>query len=88
MRRRTRRTKRRSGGSAPVRAITAQGMQPSNAVMHWATTAGAPPLTAEQRVNVAHGGKRSMKHKKRSAMRRTRHKKRGGDCGCAGPMLR
>ena len=72
--RRTR--KRRSGGAesidpAPVSAITAEGHQPSNKIMEWATTAGIPaPLNMQ---NVAHGDKRSTK---RSTKRRTRHKHR------------
>jgi hypothetical protein len=96
---RTRR-KRRSGGAeiidpAPYpSSIMAEGQQPSNEIMEWATTAGIPaPLNMQ---NVAHGGKRSTK---RSTKRRKRHgkcstkrsmrsrKRRGGDCGC-GPMIR
>ena len=86
--RRTR--KRRSGGAeaidpASVSDITAEGRQPSNEIMEWATTAGIPaPLNMQ---NVAHGGKRRKrrthrKHRKHS-MKRTR-KHRGGECGaCA-----
>jgi len=97
--RRTR--KRRSGGAesidpASVSAITAEGHQPSNKIMEWATTACIPvPLNMQ---NVAHGGKRSMKrsrkhrrkhrkhsgkHRKHSgkrSMKRSR-KHRGGECG-------
>jgi hypothetical protein len=84
--RRTR--KRRSGGAeaidpASVSAITAEGRQPSNAIMEWATTAGIPaPLNMQ---NVAHGGKRSTrrkhrkcggKHRKHSGKRRTHRKHR------------
>jgi hypothetical protein len=90
--RRTR--KRRSGGAesvdpAPVSAITAEGHQPSNKIMEWATTAGIPaPLNMQ---NVAHGGKRSTKrsmkhHSKRHGKRHTKRtrKHRGGSCGpCA-----
>jgi hypothetical protein len=91
--RRTR--KRRSGGAeiidpASVSAITAEGHQPSNKIMEWATTAGIPaPLNMQ---NVAHGGKRRTRSTKRSmrrkhrgkhhkrSMKRTR-KHRGGECG-------
>ena len=90
--------KRRSGGAeaidpASVSAITAEGHQPSNAIMEWATTAGIPaPL---KMANVAHGGKRSTKrstkrsmkhHSKRHGKRHTKRtrKHRGGSCGpCA-----
>ena len=87
--------KRCSGGAdvinpAPVSAITAEGHQPSNKIMEWATTAGIP--TPAKMQNVAHGGKRSTrrkhrkhsgKHRKHSgkrSMKRTR-KHRGGECG-------
>jgi hypothetical protein len=96
--RRTR--KRRSGGAesidpAPVSAITAEGHQPSNKIMEWATTAGIPaPLNMQ---NVAHGGKRntrrmrrgkrsmkrSRKHRGKRSMKRSR-KHRGGTCGPCG----
>ena len=87
---RTRR-KRRSGGAesldpAPYpAAVMAEGRQPSNEIMEWATTAGIPaPLNMQ---NVAHGGKRSThrkRHGKRSTKRSKRSRKhRGGDCGCA-----
>ena len=103
-RRRTRR--RRSGGAditdpAPYpEALMAEGQQPSNEIMEWATTAGIPaPLNMQ---NVAHGGKRRTRrmHRKRSTKRSTKRSKhsrkhrgkrsrkhRGGDCGC-GPMIR
>jgi hypothetical protein len=89
------RRKRRSGGAesidpAPVSAITAEGHQPSNKIMEWATTAGIPvPLNMQ---NVAHGGKRrtrrkhrkhrkhSGKHHGKRSMKRSR-KHRGGECG-------
>jgi len=92
--RRTR--KRRSGGAesidpAPVSAITAEGHQPSNKIMEWATTAGIPaPLNMQ---NVAHGGKRNtrrMRRGKRSMKRSRKHrgkrsrKHRGGTCGPCG----
>jgi hypothetical protein len=74
----------------------AEGQQPSNEIMEWATTAGIPaPLNMQ---NVAHGGKRRT-HRKRHGKRSTkrskhsrkhrgkrsmkRGKRRGGDCGCA-----
>jgi hypothetical protein len=97
---RTRR-KRRSGGAesldpAPYpAAVMAEGRQPSNEIMEWATTAGIPaPLNMQ---NVAHGGKRSTRrkrHGKRHGKRHTKRSKRskrtkrsrkhsGGDCGCA-----
>lgn len=80
--------KRRSGGAesinpAPVSAITAEGHQPSNKIMEWATTAGIPaPLNMQ---NVAHGGKRNtrrMRRGKRSMKRSRKH--RGGTCGPCG----
>ena len=82
------RRKRRSGGAeivdpAPVSAITAEGHQPSNKIMEWATTAGIP--TPSKMPNVAHGGKRRTrrKHRKHSGKRHTKRsrKHRGGECG-------
>ena len=82
------RRKRRSGGAeiinpAPVSAITAEGHQPSNKIMEWATTAGIP--TPSKMPNVAHGGKRRTrrkhrKHRGKRSMKRSR-KHRGGECG-------
>lgn len=75
-RRRTR--KRRSGGAdiidpAPYpAALMAEGQQPSNEIMEWATTAGL--RAPENMYNVAHGGKRSTKR----STRRKRHGKRHG----------
>jgi len=81
------RRKRRSGGAeiidpAPYpAAVMAEGRQPSNAIMDWATTAGIP--APAKMSNVAHGGKRRTR-RKRSMKRSTRRmKRRGGDCGCA-----
>jgi hypothetical protein len=92
------RRKRRSGGAEAINpapypaALMAEGQQPSNEIMEWATTAGIPaPLNMQ---NVAHGGKRSTrrtrhgkrhtKRSKRSTKRSMRsRKRRGGDCGCA-----
>jgi hypothetical protein len=82
------RRKRRSGGAdiidpAPYpAALMAEGRQPSNTIMEWATTAGMPAPAKMQ--NVAHGGKRykrSMKRSKRSMKRSKRTRKhRGGEC--------
>ena len=86
-----RRTKRR-GGMASVKAITATGNQPSEAVMDWATTAGLrAPLTGMR--NVAMGGSRKRSSHKRSSHKRSSHKRsshkrkrsrrsKGGSCGC------
>jgi len=82
------RRKRRSGGAefidpAPVSAITAEGRQPSNEIMEWATTAGIP--APAKMYNVAHGGKRKTRRKrsmKRSKRSKRSMKRRGGDCGC------
>ncbi len=58
-----------SGGVAPVNYRYPPNMQqPSEAVMEWATTAGAPTPLSGMR-NVAHGGRRrkhrTHKHKRR-----------------------
>jgi hypothetical protein len=65
------------GGMAPVNFQYPPRMQqPSQAVMEWATTAGAPMPPASEMRNVAHGGKRrTMKHSRRSH-RKTHMKKR------------
>jgi hypothetical protein len=84
--------RRRSGGAESINpapypaALMAEGQQPSNEIMEWATTAGIPaPLNMQ---NVAHGGKRRTKRSKRSKRSTKRSRKhRGGDCGC-GPMIR
>ena len=64
----------------------AEGQQPSNAIMDWATTAGL--RAPENMQNVAHGGKRRTRRKrsKRSGKRHTKRSKRsrkhrGGECG-------
>ena len=72
-------------------AVMAEGRQPSNAIMEWATTAGL--RAPENMQNVAHGGKRSTRRKrhgkrgtkrsKRSKRSKRTRKHRGGDCGCA-----
>ena len=91
--------RRRSGGAEIINpapypaALMAEGQQPSNEIMEWATTAGIPaPLNMQ---NVAHGGKRitrRKRHGKRHGKRHTKRskrstkrsrKRRGGDCGCA-----
>jgi hypothetical protein len=64
-----------TGGMAPVNFRYGANMQqPSEEVMKWATTAGAPMPPAAMMRNVAHGGKRRTKrrsgHKKRRSMRR------------------
>ena len=57
------------GGMAPVNYRVAN-MQPSEAVMKWATTAGADmPSKAEMR-GVAHGGRRSRRRSGRKTIRR------------------
>lgn len=60
-----------SGGVAPVNYRYPPNMQqPSEAVMEWATTAGAPTPLSGMR-NVAHGGRRHRTHKhKRSHTRK------------------
>jgi hypothetical protein len=58
-----------TGGMAPVNYRVAN-MQPSEAVMKWATTAGADmPSKAEMR-GVAHGGRRSRRRSGRKTIRR------------------
>ena len=53
--------------------------QPSQGVMRWATTAGAPMPSAAEMRNVAHGGKRSKrrtrgrKHRGRKHSRKQKH---------------
>jgi hypothetical protein len=59
------------GGVAPAFYQTPMGMrQPSEAVMRWATTAGAEAPTGPEMRNVAHGGRRRRSHK-----RKTHHRK-------------
>lgn len=69
------------GGVAPVNYRYPGNMQqPSEAVMEWATTAGAPTPLSGMR-NVAHGGRRrhTRKHKayrrKRSSSSKKHHRK-------------
>ena len=58
--------KNQMGGVAPVNfRYPANMQQPSEAVMNWATTAGADMPPANEMRNVAHGGARkTRKHKK------------------------
>jgi hypothetical protein len=72
---------RRRGGMAPVNYSTVSANpQPSERVMQWATTAGAPAPSAAEMRNVAHGGRRrSMKrrsNKRRSNKRASCRRKR------------
>lgn len=62
------------GGMAPVNYRVAN-MQPSEAVMKWATTAGAAMPPAAQMRGVAHGGRRSRSGRK-TIHRRYRKSKR------------
>ena len=62
------------GGMAPVNYRVAH-MQPSEAVMKWATTAGAAMPAAAQMRGVAHGGRRARSGRK-TIHRRYRKSKR------------
>jgi hypothetical protein len=65
------------GGMAPVNFGYGPRMQqPSNAVMYWATTAGAPMPPESEMRNVAHGGKRRTHRKRRVHKRKSTHKRR------------
>lgn len=60
-----------TGGMAPVNYRSAH-MQPSEAVMKWATTAGAEmPSKAEMR-GVAHGGRRRSRNRKTHGRRKSK----------------
>ena len=81
-RRRTnrRRSYRRGGAMVPLspapisyRTVSANP-QPSEGVMEWATTAGAPTPSAAEMRGVAHGGTRKRCKKRRHT--RCRHKRR------------
>ena len=64
------------GGMAPVNAQYPSGMQqPSEVVMKWATTAGAPMPPESEMRGVAHGGKRRT-HKQRVHKSKSVHKRR------------
>ncbi len=73
-----------TGGMAPANFRYPINMQqPSEKVMEWATTAGAPMPPAAMMRNVAHGGKRRRTHRSKSrrggSKRKSyRNKKRGG----------
>ena len=57
-------TPNQAGGVAPL-GMRDANLQPSKAVMDWATTAGAPTPPENEMRNVAHGGARkTRKHKK------------------------
>jgi len=67
--RKRRRSNRRRGGAdlspAPLSwSEVRMNAQPSQRVMHWATTAGAATPSAAEMRNVAHGGKRSTRRKR------------------------
>lgn len=63
-----------AGGVAPVNfRYPANMQQPSEEIMEWATTAGAPTPMNGMR-NVAHGGKRRT-NKKHHSRRHRKHKK-------------
>jgi hypothetical protein len=71
-------SRRKHGGMAPTNYSTVSANpQPSERVMQWATTAGAPTPSAAQMRNVAHGGRRRThrrKHRcKRKSHRHCRH---------------
>ena len=54
------------GGAASVSySVPGNQRQPSEAVMNWATTAGAPTPSAAEMRNVAHGGSRRNRNKSR-----------------------
>lgn len=64
------------GGAASVNSSIPYGQrQPTEAVMQWATTAGAPTPTGSQMRNVAHGGKRRTRKRRTHRRRHTKHKK-------------
>jgi hypothetical protein len=66
---------RMRGGAASVNySVPGNQRQPSEAVMNWATTAGAPRPSAAEMRNVAHGGSR----RNRTRRNRTRRNKSSG----------
>jgi hypothetical protein len=68
--------KKQRGGVASVNySVPDSQRQPSEAVMRWATTAGAATPTGPQMRNVAHGGKRRT-HRKRTHRRKTTHRRK------------
>ena len=63
----SRRSNRKRGGMAPISYRTvSENPQPSERVMQWATTAGAPMPPAAEMRGVAHGGKHSNRRTKRT----------------------
>ena len=79
---RSRRNYRSRGGVASVsyRTVSANP-QPSERVMEWATTAGAPMPSAKEMSNVAHGGRRGTK---RRGTKRRHHCRGKPKCHCKG----
>ena len=81
-RRRSKRNRKRSqrkrGGAdlspAPVdyRTVSANP-QPSERVMQWATTAGAPTPCAKDMQGVAHGGRRRTRRRRRGNCKKRHH---------------
>ena len=76
-----RRSNRKRGGASDISpaptnySTVSANPQPSERVMQWATTAGAPMPPAAQMRNVAHGGRRTRRCKKR-IHHRCRHSRR------------
>jgi hypothetical protein len=69
------------GGVAPAGfQYPARMQQPSERVMEWATTAGAPMPPAAEMRNVAHGGKRRTHKHRRVIKRKSVHTKKAS-CG-------
>ena len=54
--------------------------QPSERVMHWATTAGAPTPCAKEMQGVAHGGRRTRRHRRHGRSKRNCKKRRHTRC--------
>ncbi len=78
---RSKRTYRRYRGGemvalspAPINYRTvSENPQPSERVMHWATTAGAPPLCGKEMQGVAHGGRRRRTRRSKRNCKKRRH---------------
>lgn len=67
-----------TGGVAPTGySVPGNQRQPSEQIMEWATTAGAPTPTSGMR-NVAHGGRRNRTRRNRRNRNRSRRNKTGG----------
>jgi hypothetical protein len=75
---RNRRSRKRGGADlspAPLSwSEVRMNAQPSQGVMRWATTAGAPMPSAAEMRNVAHGGKRRTRGRKHSRKHSRKHK--------------